>query len=174
MKMNIVKNERRRILSKCGNEELKQKHNWIFDRLLCENEYPALFIQKSYEPLQILVSSLFVSYNDSSLINHPNRTLRNVLSKRAPDMNCNLPQCKMSTSGLCMRSYVVTKDPDPVNLRLKEALLIRSWSPTKSSREELCPNDHINSIFNRPVSSFKTNKIIDFKLPFYDSSGIFI
>jgi hypothetical protein len=214
MKMNIVWNERRRILSRCSGSDLKQKHNGIFDRLLRENGYPHSFIQKSYEPhtrnpqansrnneepfhLRIpftnnafnrSLKSVFTRQGIRIRFYYPNRTLRNVLSKGPPNESCSLPRCKISSSGLCMRSHVVyrvqclecpafyigstirllhirirehttlpnssvyhhlqdcksdisvkilAKDSDPVNLRLKEALLIRDLSPTMNSRDEL-------------------------------------
>jgi hypothetical protein len=52
MKINIIRNERKRISERCSSNQSIRTHNIKFDNLLSSNGYPTHIIDKSYHPQQ--------------------------------------------------------------------------------------------------------------------------
>jgi hypothetical protein len=219
MKINIIRNERKRISERCSSNQSIRTHNIKFDNLLSSNGYPTHIIDKSYHPQQTSIrnptndfhylkipficeelnwklKSVFRSEGIAVRFYHPNKSLRSLLKRRESPKFCTSTTCKFKSSGLCLSNNVVyqigcticqefyigstirslhnrlaehlrdrnssvfqhlqvcesiqeihqrlkvkilTHDNDPINLRIKEAILIKQKCPKLNSREEMKP-----------------------------------
>ena len=135
-KVNIIKNERKRISQRCSSQQTKQKHNKELNDILHINGYPECIIDKSELERNITTTNprkeantewlyfliphisdavdyklkrMFQKEGIQVRIAHKSSTLRQVLKLRKNSESCNKPECPISETGLCFRKGVVYK-----------------------------------------------------------------
>jgi hypothetical protein len=216
-KVNIVKNERDRILTRCSNPTVSREHNQRFNSLLLNNGYTMSYINQTYPtqhqrhrnqqgnqvsqhvfyvkmPFINNREKIFKSEGITVRFYHDNPSLKNILRKEGENESktCRESACSVSHTGkcfirnivykivskICQKSYIgstirhfhtriaehrkrkfsyvhrhfqncipdphndinyniLARDPDPINLRLKEVILIKQKKPEINSKEEM-------------------------------------